>query len=604
MSTEDGNYDLSGSDNNSFNYGNGQFILDPNSKQYEFVTRDPGVITYTDPVTGVVSASGGNGVGLTGATTGTTNWSNIASKILGAAATPAGIAGLATSLYGMLGGNKPSTSPGWHGVINPQATEAIQTQIAQPAYVPYSGQAVMGRRQLSDMAYSPKVAPVAGAPAPAPEPFVGGYSTTPPAAAVAPVPMARTDTTPNVRTPETPADRAKAFADYKTNTTLAAEGGLMGLAHGGSTGQPRYLKGHTDGMADKIDTDIDGRQAAKLSHGEFVVPADVVSHLGNGNSDAGADVLYKMMDRVRRARTGNPKQGKQIKPEKFVPGGLASLPAYAEGGAVAFDTGGPILPTTQESNLSSWAGPGVADYIARGTALSQNPYQAYTGPLTAGTSPLQQASYNNAGNINVPTTSMGAYTPGTFDTATAQRYMNPYIQSALDPQIAEARRQSQITQMGNNAQAVKAGAFGGSRGALMNTETQRNLGTNLANITGQGYNTAYNNAQGQYNTEVGQQQTAQNQNNQFGLSAIAAQAGLGATQRANEQEGITALLNQFNTEQADPMKKVQFEQSLYQGLPVSTVTGSTATTGMQQAGQAIGQGQDLAAAINKFLGPS
>jgi hypothetical protein len=181
--------------------------------------------------------------------------------------------------------------------------------------------------------------------------------------------------------------------------------------------------------------------------------------------------------------------------------------------------------------------------------------------------------------------------------------MNPYIQSALDPQIAEARRQSQITQMGNNAQAVKAGAFGGSRGALMNTETQRNLGTNLANITGQGYNTAYNNAQGQFNTENNMGLQAQNQNNQFGLSAIAAQAGLGGTQRANEQEGITALLNQFNTEQADPMKKVQFEQSLYQGLPVSTVTGSTATTGMQQAGQAIGQGQDLATAINKFLGP-
>jgi hypothetical protein len=70
-------------------------------------------------------------------------------------------------------------------------------------------------------------------------------------------------------------------------------------------------------MADKIKTDIDGKQPARLSHGEFVIPADVVSHLGNGNSDAGADVLYDMMDKVRKARTGTTKQGKQINPQKY-----------------------------------------------------------------------------------------------------------------------------------------------------------------------------------------------------------------------------------------------------------------------------------------------
>lgn len=97
----------------------------------------------------------------------------------------------------------------------------------------------------------------------------------------------------------------------------AAQGGLMNLAAGG---QPaRYLRGGTDGMADKIHTSIDGKQPARLSHGEFVIPADVVSHLGNGNSDAGADVLYEMMDKVRTARTGTKKQGKQINPRKYIP---------------------------------------------------------------------------------------------------------------------------------------------------------------------------------------------------------------------------------------------------------------------------------------------
>ena len=79
-----------------------------------------------------------------------------------------------------------------------------------------------------------------------------------------------------------------------------------------------YLGGPTDGMADQIPATIDNMQPAALSDGEFVIPADVVSHLGNGNSDAGAQNLYGMMERVRRDRTGNPKQGKQIDPNKYL----------------------------------------------------------------------------------------------------------------------------------------------------------------------------------------------------------------------------------------------------------------------------------------------
>lgn len=92
-----------------------------------------------------------------------------------------------------------------------------------------------------------------------------------------------------------------------------AAGGLMGLAKG------RYLNGTTDGMEDKLRTTIDGEQPAALSHGEFVIPADVVSHLGNGNSQAGAKRLYEMMDRIRQARTGTKKQGRQINANKYLP---------------------------------------------------------------------------------------------------------------------------------------------------------------------------------------------------------------------------------------------------------------------------------------------
>lgn len=96
-----------------------------------------------------------------------------------------------------------------------------------------------------------------------------------------------------------------------------AEGGaISGYAGGGGLG---YLKSAHDGMADKIDATIDNKRPAKLSGGEFVIPADVVSHLGNGNSEAGAKQLYDLMERVRKARTGTPKQGKQISPKKYLP---------------------------------------------------------------------------------------------------------------------------------------------------------------------------------------------------------------------------------------------------------------------------------------------
>jgi hypothetical protein len=84
-------------------------------------------------------------------------------------------------------------------------------------------------------------------------------------------------------------------------------------------GMPRFLSGGGDGMSDDIPAVIGNKQPARLADGEFVIPADVVSHLGNGSSKAGAKQLYSMMDKVRSARTGNSKQGKQINPRKYIP---------------------------------------------------------------------------------------------------------------------------------------------------------------------------------------------------------------------------------------------------------------------------------------------
>jgi len=98
----------------------------------------------------------------------------------------------------------------------------------------------------------------------------------------------------------------------------AAAGG--GLSHlGGYSDGGRMLKGPGDGMSDDIPAMIGKKQPARLADGEFVVPADVVSHLGNGSTDAGAKKLYSMMNKIRKARTGRKAQGKQINPNKFLP---------------------------------------------------------------------------------------------------------------------------------------------------------------------------------------------------------------------------------------------------------------------------------------------
>ena len=110
----------------------------------------------------------------------------------------------------------------------------------------------------------------------------------------------------------------KAVSKPLGNVEEAAQGGMMSSIGGYSDGG-RMLKGPGDGMSDSIPGIIGGKQPARLADGEFVVPADVVSHLGNGSTDAGARKLYKMMDKIRKARTGRKKQAPAVKADKYLP---------------------------------------------------------------------------------------------------------------------------------------------------------------------------------------------------------------------------------------------------------------------------------------------
>jgi hypothetical protein len=441
-----------------------------------------------------------------------------------------------------------------------------------------AAQAASGTQATGILAAAPQYA------APAPNPYAGKipmkYNPTPMAA------------------PATPA--AGLLAVPKAEQ-LTAEGGLK-MAEGGLADAGRYLRGRTDGMADEIPSSIDGEQPAALSHGEFVIPADVVSHLGNGNSDAGAEKLYEMMARIRKARTGTTKQGKEIDADEFTMGGLA---AYASGGAVkGFDgttgsqviaptptaaTAGGGIPqdTSRTSTLSPWVGDYVTSALGQGAALANAPYQAYQGPLTAGASDLQRQAFAGASDI-----AMGGYTPGTFTgsfgTEQATQYMNPYLKASLDPQLTELKRQADIARLDDAARLTRAGAFGGSRQAIMESEGRRNLLDKQAKLLGEGYKTAFDTGAARFAADQAAQERSRQFSADFGLQSIKNLADLGTTQRGITSEGLAADRAQFEAERDFAYKMPQYQLGLLSGLPIGASTASVNPDSLAKAQSDIG----------------
>ena len=231
-----------------------------------------------------------------------------------------GVLGAAGGAFGLF---SPSQQPvGYQGSI-PDYT-AVRQRVPStndPTRRPGSG----GRRYFSDVSFAPE-GDVASARLDAATQVAGLEALNKanpsrqdrPASVIPDVPVTQGITTAvNTSTPMTTVQDLLTIANpytggYGTPYKMAA-GGIAQLKKG------RYLDGDTDGMADEVPATIDNEQPAMLSDGEFVIPADVVSHLGNGNSDAGAKELEGMMNRVRKARTGTTKQGPEIDPKKFLP---------------------------------------------------------------------------------------------------------------------------------------------------------------------------------------------------------------------------------------------------------------------------------------------
>tara|TARA_Y100000114_G_scaffold87682_1_gene81065 strand:+ start:782 stop:1663 length:882 start_codon:yes stop_codon:yes gene_type:complete len=254
--------------------------------------------------------------------------------------------------------------------------------------------------------------------------------------------------------------------------------------------------------------------------------------------------------------------------------------------------------TGTESALSTYVGPYVTEMLGRGQAVAAQPYEAYMGPLTAGTSALQDTAFTGLAGLALPTdvsgaSAMGAFTPGTFAasgapamttegadapaaTGVVGEFMNPYLQAVLNPQLEEARRQAEISRQAEAGRFTRAGAFGGSRQALADLERDDRLQRNLADITGKGYASAFESARRQFNVEQDRERAAQDAANRYGLDLLGAQLGAGRIQRDVEREGIAADKAQFEEERDFPYRQATYMQSLLQGLPLATQSYSYA----------------------------
>lgn len=266
----------------------------------------------------------------------------------------------------------------------------------------------------------------------------------------------------------------------------------------------------------------------------------------------------------------------------------------------------------EESSLSSWAGPYVTNMLGRGAALSNMPYTAYEGPLTAGPSALQTQAFQGLGALNIPTSGsftgaayalptaeqMAAGQPGTYTPASgnvAQQYMTPYLQAVLAPQVAAARRQAEISAQNLQTQYGKAGAYGGSRQAVAEAELNRGLLDRLDSIYGTGYEKAFQRAQDQFNTEQ-----------RYGLDALREQLAGGKEERAIEQQGVLADIAQFEQERDYPMQQLKFMQSLLgSGVPLETQTYSYyEPTGLQSLLSGATDVAGIYDLIKKFITPT
>jgi len=228
-------------------------------------------------------------------------------------------------------------------------------------------------------------------------------------------------------------------------------------------------------------------------------------------------------------------------------------------------------PTSKTFAENATVTPYATNLLQRGQAFTTAETPVYEGQLTTGPSQYQTQSWEGLANLALPQNSK-------FGTEQAQQYMNPYIQTALDPQLEYMRRQAQINQQGDMAKLAQAGAFGGSRQAILQGQNQEALMRKQAETTGAGYEKAYNAAMAQFNADQSNQRS--------NLNALSA---AGATQQDIEQAALDAQYKDWLRQTKYPGEQLEQMKGIITAMaPVTpetkTVYGQKEATSKTAAG--------------------
>jgi hypothetical protein len=279
--------------------------------------------------------------------------------------------------------------------------------------------------------------------------------------------------------------------------------------------------------------------------------------------------------------------------------------------------GGGGTPETQRQivDLPEWAKPYAKESLGKAQALSATPYQAYGGERIAQFTPLQQQAFGRAGDQQVAgqvgfgTGLAGLAGISSFgDQGTAASFMSPYMDAVVQQQMESAQRQADIAGTQRGAQAVRAGAFGGSRQAVENAEAARALASQKGQIQAQGLQSAFERAQQQFNAEqatrlnaaqtlgqLGQQQFGQQ------MDITGQQAQFGGQQRQATQDILSAQYQDFLNQQRAPYDQLAFMTSMIRGTPMGQTT-TMYQPPPSQTSQLIGLGTAAAGAYGAYQG--
>jgi hypothetical protein len=261
----------------------------------------------------------------------------------------------------------------------------------------------------------------------------------------------------------------------------------------------------------------------------------------------------------------------------------------AVGGKVIYGSGGGGGNAEKQTtivDLPEWAKPYAKESLGKAQALTSSPYQTYGGERTAQFNPLQKQAFDAAaqqdvaGQIGFGTGLAGLAGTSSFrDQGTAAGFMSPYMQQVVDQQMASAQRQADIAGTQRGAQAVRAGAFGGSRQAVENAEAARALASQKGEIQAKGLQSAYEQAQQQFNQEQATRLSAAGQLGQLGQQQFGQEMGitdlqqqLGGQQRAATQEILSTQYQDFLNQQRAPYDQLSFMSSIIRGTPMGQTT--------------------------------